>query len=595
MQWKINNAIDNSKIEEIISMIDMDLLINRLCFTLNMDKTQLYQKINLKELELLIATMLINRNYNTPEKINKVFNSVESNIINPYNLINAEKAADKIIEYLDNNNSTIYIYGDYDLDGVSSLYVLTDILQSLTNITIIPIFPNRKDGYGINIDFCNKIIEKHKNENVLVITVDNGITKKEEVKLLKDNGIEVIITDHHPSKLNETPENCIIVDPYNSEIKQNDTFHHLCGCGVAFKIGQIIKEKKNNSNDMIKYTPFLALATLGDVMPMNDENTAFIEYGLEIINSPKCPVGIKELMKQCKIDILTVKDILWTVSPMINACGRLGNTELAGKLFFTSNTIEKDIKDIKNTNEKRKDLTKNAKEELNHLNFDDNKVCIITTTKFPAGILGIIAGKAMEKFNKPSIVASITPDGYYHGSIRSINNINMIPLLKDMKEKNIIVDYGGHPNACVCTFDKNNISLMNEYFNNNITEEQLNIKNNEDTEILNIDEIISTEHLNEIVFALINLLPCDNKKNKNPIFSITNLKVIGYRLSKNNKENIEFTLKQDKKILKVWAWGFASKYLDELKCSETIHLAGEITKSFMGNYYTLNVIDIMKA
>lgn len=595
MQWRTNKNITEKEINKIKSYINEDLLIDRLCYELKINEVQLFQCITKEALLNLMSCLLINRNINTKNKINCLLNDLSNSITNPHDLINADEAATLISKYLKDKNSIIYIYGDYDCDGVVSIYILADVLMKLAKCEIKMIFPERENGYGINLKFCENVVKNKSNKNILVITVDNGITKKEEVKLLKDNNIEVIVTDHHHSKENETPD-CLIVNPFNAEIKQDDTFKHLCGAGIAFKIAQLVQEKFNVYN-MINYTPYLAIATLGDVMPLNNENMAIIQYGLEIINSKDCPKGIKELMDLCKIDILTSKDILWTIVPMINACGRLGNTALASKLFFKSNNIKENVKQVKAINEKRKDITKKAKADISEMNFDNDKVCIITTNKYPKGILGIIAGKATDIFKKPSLVASLSSDNYYHGSIRSIDNIDMIELLRDMKQKELIVDYGGHSGACVCTFKKEQISEMNKYFNENVISEQQELNTETKEEILNIDEIITTDYLNKIIFALVNLIPYNNKEYKNPTFSLIDLKVVGYKLSNNNPENIEFTLRQDsnKEIIKIWAWGFGSKYLNELKCPEKIHLAGEITKSFMNKNYTFNVVDIMKA
>ena len=593
MKWRTKKEIQKTELDKVFDYIDKDLLLSRICYELNIEKDKLYSYIDEEELKRLLCTILINRDINTKEKIDNLFNNIDECITDPHKLINANTATDIIEKYLRMDNSSIYIYGDYDVDGVISLFILTGVLQRLTTNKVIPIVPERINGYGLSMNFCESLVNsKNENDNILVLTVDNGITKKDEVKLLTDNNIEVIITDHHPSIEGQVPD-CLVVDAHNSSINQDDTFKHLCGSGIAFKISQLVNERFNIF-DMLNYTPYLAIATLADVMPLNNENMALIQYGLEIINSENCPKGILELKRVCGIDILTSTDILWSIAPMINACGRLGNTALASKLFFENDNAADIAKEIKSLNEKRKEITKEAVKEIKQMNFDDNKVCIIPTVKYPAGILGIIAGKVREEFNKPALVASATNDGHYHGSIRSREDINMIPLLKDMKDIGIIVDYGGHPGACVCTFDIDKIDEMNSYFNKNIMiEDSLLEVFSEEDRILDIDEEITIDHLNEVIYSIVNILPYDNRTYKNPVFALTDLKVVGYKLSKNNPNNIKFTLKEGKKKIEIWAWGFADKYINELGCPDTIHIAGEITKSFMGSYYTFNVIDIM--
>jgi single-stranded-DNA-specific exonuclease len=594
MKWETNKSLDED-IKNVSSLIDKDKLIARICYILNISEKDLFNNVTEELLESLISCVLVNRNINDKDKINALFNNIDISITDPFDLVNAKKAADLITVFLKNKNTKIYIFADYDCDGACSGYVLTDVLRKLTDNEVIIYYPERSEGYGINIEFCKSVISDTSvdNKDKLVITVDNGITKKDEVKLLKDNNIEVIISDHHTSKAEEVPD-CLIVNPHNSCIEQDDTFKHLCGTGVAFKIAQLIQDNFG-VYEMYNYTPYLALSTLSDVMPLVDENVALIQYGLEIMNSNECPLGIKELKKQTNIDIITTKDILWSIAPMINACGRMGNTALASKLFFVNeDTIKQDVKDIINLNESRKTETKNAKADIAKMNFDDCTVCIIPTDKYTKGILGIIAGKAVEMFNKPAIVASLTSDGHYHGSIRSINGINMFELCKQMKDLDIIVDYGGHAEACVCTFDIDRLDDMKNFFNENITVTEKTSEETAEEEVLKIDEIISLDYLTKVIYAIVNLFPCDGKAFKNPTFALTDLKVIGYSLSKKNPENIKFTVRQGRKKQDIWAWGFGSKYIEELQCPSTIHIAGEITKSFTGSY-SLNVIDIMTA
>jgi single-stranded-DNA-specific exonuclease len=594
MKWETSKQLDE-KIINVSNLIDKDKLIARLCYTLNVTKEDLFRNVAKEEVEKLISCILINRNIDNQTKVDTLFNNINVSITNPYDLVNAKASADLITTYLNNPNAIIYIYADYDVDGVTSGYLLADVLRALTTCEVIVIFPNRINGYGINIPFCTSVITNKGTKDVLVITVDNGITKKEEVKLLKDNGIEVVVTDHHPSKKGETPD-CLVVNPHNADIEQDDTFKHLCGCGVAFKVAQLVQENFN-IYDMMNYTPYLAFATLADVMPMNEENVALVQYGLEIINGEDCPQGIKVLKELAKIDVMTSKDILWSVAPMINACGRMGDTALASKLFFVTDTIKQDVMNIMKTNEDRKAITKKAQTKIAKMNYDKDEVCIFTTNEYPNGILGIIAGKIAEGFKKPAIVATMTADGHYHGSVRTYNNIDMIELFKQMKHLGLIIEYGGHSAACVCTFDIDKIELIKTYFNQAIIiqDELLDGTDEIFEEVLKIDEIISLNHLSKVIYAIVNMFPCNGKEFKNPTFALTDLKVLGYTLSKNNPENIKFTVKQGKQRHDVWAWGFGSKYIEELHCPSTIHIAGEITKSFMNGAYTLNVIDIMTA
>lgn len=601
MKWILNDTITEDKTQEIISYIDKDLLINRICYSLNIDNKDLFKFITEDEIGLLVSDVLINRGIDTKEQINSLVNNISSCILSPYELHNAKKAADVITEYCNTKNSFIYTYADYDCDGVQSGYISTSVLKPLSKGFVSVKYPNRNEGYGLNMDWCDMIIERHTNEStgkvddkVLIITVDNGITKYKEVAKLKANGIECVVTDHHPSKEGEVP-NCIIVNPHNSSEEQDDKYKHLCGCGVIFKVMEIV-QNNFGINTMLQYTPNVALATLSDVMPLNEENLAFVQYGLEIMNGSNCPKGIKALMELKEIDVMTTNDILWTVAPMINACGRMGNTELASMLFFLDDfsTPNEIVVKINQVNENRKSITKKAKATLSKLNFDADKVCIVVTDEYPGGILGIIAGEMTKLFNKPSIVVTKDNKGLCHGSIRSANKINMITLLKELMDKKLLVDYGGHSEACACTFELSNLDKIKEYFNNAIQDlNEIDDILSREEPTLSIDEIITLEHLNDVVYTIVNMFPCDNRNYKNPTFALTNLNVVSYSISQNNPDNIKFNIKQNGRTKSIWAWGFADKYINELGCPKAINIAGNINKSFLDKRYTLNVVDIM--
>lgn len=614
MSYTINNSINQEQIDEVFSYIDTELLLNRVCYTLNINKEDIFNSISKEEIKLLVATILINRGVNTKDLINSLFNNVSSSILNPYLLINAKEAADKITEYCKSSTSYIYIFADYDCDGINSGFIAHDVISKVSKGKVVVFYPNRKDGYGLSKKWCNDIIKKHTsfedralNNEVLVITVDNGITKHEEVKLLQNAGIECIITDHHTSKIGEVPD-CIVVNPHNSTIKQGDTYKHLCGTSVIFKVCQLIQENFG-INTMMDYTPNVAIATLSDVMPMTNENSAFIQYGLEIMNGANCPKGIQALKELKGINTLTANDINWTIAPMINACGRMGNTELASQLFFghKTKTYETIIKEIDKTNEDRKKLTKDAQKEIEVMNFDRHKVCIVPSEKYPVGIVGIIAGKIAERFNKPAIVVRKTKSGLYHGSIRSANKINMISLLKELKELNLIDSYGGHSEACVCGFDIKNLNKVQEYLDSSIEANEI-INDTQlliNKETILIDEVITINHFNEIVHAIVNLLPCDNRQYKNPTFSLNDLTIKSHKQFKSGYTEIIFKHGKDTIESSVYS-DVAEKFFNEVLPNMTdktftVNIIGTIDKrsffssKFQKKVFTLNIVDIMNS
>lgn len=596
MIWRMNQIQEN-KFYEVYNKVDGEFIFNRLAYNLNMDKETLLQYIDVENAKALLATLLINRNLDNNVDI---INRPQDYLIDPHKLHNADKAAKVIHKYCKNPNAVIYIHGDYDVDGVSATYTMSTGLRKVSLAKIVEHYPNRDAGYGLSMEYCINLVnsvvsfeDMKPNKDILVITVDNGITKHKEVEYLQQHGIEVIITDHHTSKAGETP-NCLIVDPHNAEEEQDDTFKHLCGCGVAFKVTQLVQEL-DGVNHMYDFLPHLAIATIADVMPMHTENLAIIQYGLDIMNSDDCPRGIKALKEMESIDLITAKDLGWTIAPMMNACGRIADTKLASKLYDERELkIAKNVELIKATNEKRKNYTKNAVKELAKFPVTDDKVFIWNTNEYPNGILGIIAGKASELFNKPSIVVATNENGLCHGSARSIPGFNLIQVLKQLKEEELIVDYGGHAEAAGIFFMEDKLDELQARFNELIVVEEVEVDVLQE-EVLEIDQILTLENINLVMLALSSILPTDNKNLKDPVFAVTDVEVVGMQRSKANPDNVKLTLKQGKKKLDIWAWGLGNKYVDELQCPKTIHIAGSINKCFMTKKYVLKILDLVEA
>ena len=569
MIWKRNK--NKALLIEVADYINADKLEKRICSMLNIDTKTLYKKISKDEVIRLTANILANRNLTTKEKVEAIFNTPSLSLKNPNNLVNANNAVELIIA---NKDKKTYIYADYDVDGIMSGYIMYHALKTL-NFNVEVHFPERREGYGLSESFVNEI-----EDNSFVITVDNGITKINEVEILKKKNCTVLITDHHQSQ--DSVPDCLIVDPWNMFNEDKDN-QHLCGTSVAFKIIQILFSKFDKSASC--YVPYVCLATLADVMPLVPENIAYIQYGLDMINKGSSS-AITALMEANNIDVLTSSDILWTLAPQINACGRMGKTFLAGRFFIEPD--EDDVVNIIRNNDARKAVTKNAIKEISKLDYSNDQVCIFIADNYQSGILGIIAGKMVDQFDKVSIVAKKKEDNLYHGSIRS-NGIDMISLLKEMKEKNLIESYGGHAGACVCAFRKEKIDAIESFFNSNVT---YPAKEEAKEETIVIDSLINADYLNNIVYAIVNMLPCDGREYSSPLFCIRGT-VNAVSHSKNDSSNIKLDLSIKDKRKQIWAWHFDEQY-NALGQPKEIYLLGEIKKGF-NKEYTLNVIDMKQA
>lgn len=590
MNW-ILREIESDLLDKVKSEINGELILDRLAYNLKIDKNELIDYIDAETVKDIISKIIINRDLQ--DKVN-VLNSPASFLTDPYKLHNAKEGADLIAEFLYDEDATIYIYADYDADGLMSGYVMYSALNEISKCNIVLKYPNRCEGYGLSMDFCKHLVERHSSDNkVLVMTVDNGITKVEEVKFLKENNIEVLITDHHSSK-DEVPD-CLIVNPHNNTIKQEDTFKHLCGCGVAFKVAQIVQEE-HGINNMYNYLPYFAIATITDVMPLNEENLSVIQYGLDIMNSSKCPKGISMLKRIEEIDLITTATIGWVIGPMLNACGRMGDTELGAKMLFVDNeTIVDDIQEIISINDRRKRLTKSAVEKLSKITNDDNKV-LIYESKAPAGILGIIAGKAVEIFNKPAMVVTNT-NGVLHGSIRSINNLDLLPAMRILEEEEIILNFGGHAGALAIYFEESKKEMLQNRLNELIYIEEVATESEELEDDLLIDYMLTLDDLNLIVLALTSIFPMDGKSITEPTFAITDLELKSFKTYPSGY--MEVKVKQGKTTMTMSAMGYARTFeekvlpLLENEDKKIIHIAGKIKKHFKTKRYVLDIVDII--
>ena len=569
---------------------NMDFIVDCLAYITRENRETVLNNISTNRISNILDVLLDNRGISLD-----FFNNFEKEIISPYELVNAKEAADLICKYLNNKNALIYIYADYDCDGINAGYVLYDVLRKY-KANIVLKYPNRNEGYGLSMDYCNMILDERNGQDILMITVDNGITKTEEVKYLKENGVEVIVTDHHLA-LKELPP-CLIVDPFNPE-GECDKYKHLSGCGVAFKVAELVQHNYNEDN-MYQYTANVALSILSDVMPMSKENMAFLMFGFNIINGPNCPEGLEALKKLEKVDMFSFKDLLWSVNPIINACGRMGDSEAASRLFLLDEYQSADeiAQNAENINAQRKKLTKEAVETLSKMTFDNN-ICLIDFTDRPQGLLGILAGKAQEMFNKPSVVYAMNDAGICHGSLRS--SINVIPLFNDLKKNNIIIDFAGHANAGVVTFDISCKEKIEKYFNEHI---DIVKTEQEESQAISIDFDIDITEMNKYMLALTNLIPYDCKEISAPNICIRNCILKSLRRFKSGYTELRF--QNDNAIFEASIYGdMANKFKDFIEnCNEenvAFDLVGFIQKRaffssrFQTPVYTIGISSMKRS
>ena len=558
-----------------------------------------------------IIELLVNRGYNKNELDlyiqNDSFYMGDNNSIK-----NVDEAAKTIISYLEDDKAQIYIFADYDADGVNAGYIMTDALISVkesieSNCCIDVYYPNRNEGYGLSMSFCKAIAPRKTKKRILVITVDNGITKKEEVAYLQSKGVEVIITDHHAPKEGETPE-CLVVDPWLNDLHDLNA-KGLCGAAVAYKVaGRVLDLYEDESNFMLNYLPNVAIATITDMMPATPENIGIVGYGLWLIENGYANEAINHYMAYKNLKELSVKDIAFEIGPQINACGRMGNIHKATEFMFGQGDIEEIYNEMIQLNDERKALEKEIMEEIaKEKDKYDNDLMVIINVPNLGGLGGTVASKVVEMFGKPCIL--LTGDGeYLHGSARTYGGLDLHALFTHEVELGNLNYFGGHKVAAGVTVERNKVEALRESINTILA--QLYIENQEENEIeedtiIEVDNIISLSEIKKQTIQPYEGLLCFGDL-KEPVFALTDVDVIEARTSSNNPNHLCLNLQDDtciatenrygKKVGKeIWVWNKMPDY-QRLGEPKKVHLLGKIIPDFRNpRFYTFDVTNIIPA
>lgn len=383
-----------------------------------------------------------------------LFSMNETDLFDPYLLHDMDKSVKRIITAIEEEQK-ILVYGDYDVDGITSTFVLYETILKLGGKVVCDI-PNRFiDGYGLSKSKVYDII----NDDIdLLITVDNGIKSIEEVALLKKDHIDTIITDHHQAE--ETlPDAFAII---HTELNEYP-FKPLAGVGVAFKLAQALI-----GDDAFDYIDVVMLGTVADMMPLTSENRAIVNLGLKRAQHSK-HVGLSKLIQFLNLDTVSVADVQFKIAPRINACGRMKSAKIALDLLLATDVKEANriVEDIEDINNRRKKLTKVLYNEALELYDETQNAIIIHSPKMHEGVLGIVASRLANDYGKVAVV--LKEEEYtYKGSIRSYHGIDVLKILEKLSD--LLERYGGHKNACGLEFKKEHLNTFKRMFEELIPE-----------------------------------------------------------------------------------------------------------------------------
>ena len=513
MNWKIEENKDPQAIEQLSK-------------ELNVDK--------------VISSMLIKRGIKTFNQAKDFFRPNIKQLHDPFLMKDMDKAVSRILQAIEEKES-IMIFGDYDVDGTSSVALLSSFLNEI-GADLSTYIPDRNnEGYGISL----KAIDlAKKNKETLIIALDCGIKANDQIQYALKKGIDFIICDHHnPS--NQLPNAYAILNPKRNDCKY--PFKELCGCGVGFKLIQAINKRKGlEIENIISYLDLVAVAIAADIVPLIGENRILTYVGLQLINSnPR--MGLHCILKNNKKKEFNIGDLIFYIAPRINAAGRMDHAALALELLLEKdlNKAEKLAEKIEKLNLKRREVEKNITEHaLKKIVDEDNpksNSTVVFEKSWNKGVIGIVASRIIEKHYKPTIVFCMSKDGNLTGSARSIQGVDLYEILQECKAS--ILQFGGHKYAAGLTIEKENFKIFKTSFEKAVKNY---VKNKLPIKEIKIESKIILNSITPKFFRILNQFEPFGPENKRPIFLSENLNLKG-ELNKigKNREHLKLSVSQE--------------------------------------------------
>lgn len=522
---------------------------------------------------VIISALLSNR---FGDDYLKEINLSVDNLTDPMRLPDMDKAIDRILEAIDNNEKVL-VYGDYDADGVTATNIIYTFLKD-QGLDVAYYIPNRlKEGYGLN---KQRLKEFKDMGYTLTITVDTGIVAFEEALYCKEIGMDLVITDHHEVQDGKIPEAISVVDPKREECDLE--FKEIAGCFVAFKLVQALSEVIGMPEDYDKkFLSIVAIGTIADVMPLKSENRIAVEYGLKNIKENPND-GVRQLVKD--LNSITAMNIAFSVVPKLNAAGRLGEDTGAEMLMSSSEEEAKNILTQLNLlNEKRKqlviDITKKVSEIVDNNQLQKNNV-IVVEGDFHEGVVGIIASKIAEKYGKSAIILS-KEGTVYKGSGRSNGTMSLFDTVN--KVKHLTEKFGGHAAAVGMTISEENI----EEFKN----ELYKIEIEEHPKEIYYDMLFNFKNISVDLIKSFDILEPFGKENEKPVFLFKNVNV---KKVYEREKMVSALFSQENKQL--FGMTFSKDLFKDVKENDTIYLLATLDINNYNNRedVQLQIIDMKK-
>ena len=529
-----------------------------------------YRKIKIKEntnkiksstKDSFLDELLALRNLVNEKDIKKFLNPTKQDLISPYAFLDMEKTKNRIFEAIEKKQK-ILIWGDFDCDGVTSSAILYKALKKL-NADFINFIPDRLlHGHGLNSKELLKFISKEKVK--LVITVDCGISNVSEVNLLKGLNVDTIITDHHSTDTELPNAYCIINPQVKNALKEDLSIEDIqslssnCGAGIAYKLAMALLENIDDNNLKDELMLIAACGTIADVVSLLGENRALVSEALNILNTKKenSHKGIYQLLSKNINSEITSYDIAFILAPRINAVGRLANAKLSFDFLTTDDDTKLSmiIEKLDNYNKIRQSKCSETFEEVNdylkkHKDEQNNPAIILLNPEWHIGIIGIVAAKIVEEYNKPCFLMTVDENNNARCSIRSNDLINVYSVLKE--NENLFLGFGGHKLAGGCSFNKDDFEIVKNSLLKTIKEQMPNEKQEN---ILYADMELRPNDIELDILDSINKLEPFGQDNQAPIFAMFDVNLDEFKLIGKEQNHLRLVFSKDDKKFQCVKW-----------------------------------------
>lgn len=528
--------------------------------------SKLSKSLNVSE---IVAHLLVLRGITTFEEAKLFFRPEISHLHDPLLMKNMQKAVDRIQTVI-SNGEKILVYGDYDVDGTTSVAMMYSFLKKKVK-EIEYYIPCRYDeGYGISL----KGIDYAKDNNfALIIALDCGIRAVNQVDYANKKGVDFIICDHHnPGE--KVPEAVAILNP--KQIDCDYPYKELSGCGVGFKLIQAFSKQNNiDFSEIMEYLDLLTVSIGADIVPMTGENRVFSFYGLQQIN--KTPrVGLKALMEIAnKTKNVTITDVVFGVAPRINAAGRIEHAKKAVEILVETDYAKAKLfaDKIERNNTTRKDLDKSITMEALEMIDVKKKSTVVHSEHWHKGVVGIVASRLIETHYKPTIVLA-EKDGILTGSARSVHDFDLYSAIA--KCEHLCEKFGGHKYAAGLSIKKENLPQFIDAFeksvSESITEDQLSPK-------INIDKVIDIDAVDDKLYRIIKQFSPFGPKNLSPIFVSKGVIDNGYgKQVGEDKTHLRINAKKNKGAIAGIGFGMG-EYFEIIKDNQTFDVCYSIDEN----------------